>query len=128
MSSINPTMGSVASQAFQAYSQNSPVSAASQTQAAASTGSPSTTVSLSNGQPQGVVDYSDINNQQTVRNATQVQQNGVNDNEISSGMTYATSLQNQSSYFLTQQANNMTNASGNTTETQANQNANIASV
>lgn len=126
MNSINPSLAS-ATQSLQSYSQvNRNAEVMQQSAPASNSTSSATTVTLSSGQPQAMVDYSGLNNQQTVRNTTQVQQPDTNANQTSSGMTYATSLQNQSSYYLTQSANN-TNTSGNPTESTANQNANMAS-
>lgn len=127
MNSINPSLAS-AVQSMQPVSQANPVAQPQSTEV--QTSSPSSagsTVTLSSGQPQSVVDYSGLNNQQTVRNSTQVEQTAIDSNQVSSGTTYATNLQNQSSYFLTQQAEAPSNMSGNTTENLANQNANIAS-
>lgn len=127
MNSINPSLAS-AVQSMQSPSQVNPVAQPQSTEVQSSTpSSASTTVTLSSGQPQSVVDYSGLNNQQTVRNSTQVEQTAIDGNQVSSGTTYATNLQNQSSYFLTQQAETPSNMSGNTAENLANQNANIAS-
>ena len=127
MNSINPSLAS-AVQSLQSPSQVNPVAQPQSTEVQSSTpSSASTTVTLSSGQAQTMVDYSGLNNQQTVRNSTQVEQTAIDGNQVSSGTTYATNLQNQSSYFLTQQTEAPSNMSGNTTENLANQNANIAS-
>lgn len=137
MNSINPSLASAA-QSLQAYSQTSRTNEMAQSSAPAPSNpsSASTTVTLSSGQPQAMVDYTGINNQQMVRNTTQAQQGSTMDSNQTgnSGLTYASSLQNQSSYFLTQQNQAQTqtqsmanNTSGNTTENMANQNANLAS-
>ncbi|WP_130536394.1 hypothetical protein [Thiomicrorhabdus indica] len=127
MNSINPSLAS-AVQSMQSPSQVNPAVQPQSAEVQTSTpSSASTTVTLSSGQPQTMVDYSGLNNQQTVRNSTQVEQTAIDGNQVSSGTTYATNLQNQSSYFLTQQAETPSNMSGNTTENLANQNANIAS-
>lgn len=103
--------------------------------------SASTTVTLSSGQPQGMVDYLGLNNQQMVRNTTQTMQSDTNGNQTTSGMTYSSSLQNERAYLMSQQAqsnqqmqqnqnmnqNMNQNSSGNTMESTGTQNANLAS-
>lgn len=126
MISMNPNMAS-AINSLQSASQATPV-AQQPTEAQNLTSSSSgSTVTLSSGQPQNMVDYTNLNNQQTVRNATQVEQTDVNANQSTSGTTYASSLQNTSSYYLMPQSEPSANASGNPTESLANRNANLAS-
>lgn len=126
MISMNPNMAS-AINSLQSTSQPAPVAQQPTEMQNSTSSSASSTVSLSSGQPQNMVDYTNLNNQQTVRNSTQVEQTDINANQSTSGTTYASSLQNTSSYYLMPQSEPSSNSSGNPTENMANQNANLAS-
>jgi hypothetical protein len=60
----------------------------------------STAVTLSSGTSAPGVDYMSLSPQQTVQSRDSVAQTSVSGNQTSSGMTYASSLQNQANYLM----------------------------
>ncbi|BBP44743.1 hypothetical protein THMIRHAS_01160 [Thiosulfatimonas sediminis] len=103
MNTINPTTSSalMSMQATQDLSMRKPAAADSSSQSGSvNSAASSTTVTLSSGTAAPVTDYLALNPQQTVQSRDTTSQTSINGNQTSSGMTYASSLQNQANYLM----------------------------
>lgn len=102
MNSINPTTSSalMSMQATQELAVRKPAVADSQSNNASANVSPSTSVNLNSSGNNSLVDYMSLSPQQTVQSRSTVEMSSTNGNQTSSGMTYASSLQNQANYLM----------------------------
>lgn len=101
MNSINPTTSSalLSMQATQDLAVKKPTSIENISQDADSQISSSTNVTLSSGTQSPATDYLALNPQQNVRSGDSVNDSPVNANQTSSGLNYASELQNRTNYL-----------------------------
>jgi len=119
MNSINPALSSailnMQGSAIAPASAKPEVQQTQNTQAVSSS-SGNSTVSLGSTPQTQMTDYTSLNAQQRVRSADPSMQGSTNGNQTASAMTYSSTLQNTSAYFLMNQqqaAGNMGSGNGN---------------